>query len=465
MKTLLRNGTVITMNSQKEIHDSCDLFVENDRIVKIGVRLASGNVDRVLDCKGKVIIPGLVSAHSHFTGMFQRGLWDETSFEAWSSRSALTEGLFNPSSEEIYTIHSAACIELIRHGVTTALNMFTPRPHPVLERVESACQALIDTGIRGILALSLKDQSPDNEAIVPEAIAHDSWVRFATEAAERVARLNPRLAFMLAPSAPQRCSDRLLKHCSELSKELEVGVHTHLAETRGHVEVGRRLYGTPIVRHLERIGFLTSSLSVAHGIWLEDEELDLLKRYDVKLVHNPASNMKLASGAAQVKKWLHNGLTVGLGADSVNAGTVYSVFEQMRLSVLLPRVLWGPESWVFPEEAFEMGTLGGARAVLQDGTVGSIEEGKKADLAILSPSTSLIPMNNLIHQLVLCESGHSVESVFVDGKAVMLEGCLQTIDEEDILSKLSSLSPRIRKVQSTILEKKRKSPSRSPTGF
>ena len=146
------------------------------------------------------------------------------------------------------------------------------------------------------------------------------------------------------------------------------------------------LYGEPIVHHLEKIGFLGSALSVAHAIWLSDQEIDILKRHDVKIVHNPSSNMKLGSGVARVKQMVNMSLAIGLGADSVNAGTIYSIFEQMKLSVLLPRSLWGAEDWVLPSEAFMMATQGGARALLLDEIVGSIEEGKKADLAILSPS-------------------------------------------------------------------------------
>ncbi len=453
MRILLKSGTVVTMNSRREVLENADLLVENDRIARIspGGSSDARDTDEVIDCKGKIIIPGLVSAHSHLTGMFQRGLWDENSFEAWSSRSTAMENLFNPSAGDIHTIHSAACIELIHHGATTVLNMFTPRPNRVLEDVNSACQAFLDTGIRGILALSLKDQSPDNDAIAIEPMAPGSWVSLAREAAELVTRFNSRVTFVLAPSAPQRCSDQLLVSCKELADELRLGIHTHLAEAKRHAEVGRRLYGEPIVKHLEKLGFLSQSLSVAHSIWLEDEEIALLKKYNVKVVHNPASNMKLGSGVAQVKKMLNQGLAVGLGADSVNAGTIYSVFEQMKLSVLLPRSLWGSDNWILPAEAFYMGSLGGAKAVFLDGIIGSIEEGKKADLAILNPSVTLQPMNAVVDQLVLCENGESVESVFVDGKPVMLNRRLVTIDEEAILTKLSSLRPRIAEAHAGVL--------------
>ena len=429
------------------------MLIEDDRIVRIGPAgsLGERDTDGVLECKGKIIIPGLVSAHSHLTGMFQRGLWDENSFESWSRKSTATENLLNPTAEEICAIHSAACIELIRHGVTTVLNMFTPRPNLLFESVNSACQAFLETGIRGILALSLKDQSPDNEATAPEPTTPDSWIPLVREVAKRVSTLNSRVTFMLAPSAPQRCSDRLLISCRELAGELKVGIHTHLAETKRHADVGRRLYGEPMVKHLEKIGFLSSRLSVAHSIWLDDEEIDLLKRYGVKIVHNPASNMKLGSGAAWVRKMLDKGLVVGLGADSVNAGTVYSVFEQMKLSVLLPRSVWGPENWILPDEAFEMGIKGGAKAVLLDGIIGSIEGGKKADLVILNPSTSLLPLNDLMNQLALCENGESVESVLIDGKPVMLTKSLTTIDEKAILTKLSALRPKIAKAQAAVL--------------
>jgi cytosine/adenosine deaminase-related metal-dependent hydrolase len=153
--------------------------------------------------------------------------------------------------------------------------------------------------------------------------------------------------------------------------------------------------------------------------------------------------MKLGSGVAKVKKMLRRGMTVGLGADSVNAGTVYSVFEQMKLSVLLPRAVWDAEAWVSAAEAFEMGCLGGAKAMLLGDEVGSIEEGKRADLIILKPSTVLLPANDLIAQLALCESGDSVETVFVDGERVMSDKRLSKIDEDALLGELLSLRPRI----------------------
>ena len=454
MRTLLKDGTIISMNSSKEILDGADLLIEGDRIERIfrGEASHEKDADRVLDCEGKIIIPGLVSAHSHLTGMFQRGLWDESSFESWSRKSTATEKFFNPSAEDIYVIHSAACMEFIRHGVTTVLNMFTAPLNDPLECVNSACQAFLDTGIRGILALSLRDQSPDNAGIVPDMMALDSWMTFAREAARLVSRMGPRVLFMLAPSAPQRCSDRLLTSCRVLAEELKVGIHTHLAETRRHAETGRELYGEPIVNHLEKIGFLGPTLSGAHAIWLEDQEIDILKRHDVKIVHNPSSNMKLGSGVARLRKMLDKGLAVGLGADSVNAGTIYSVFEQMKLSVLLPRSLWGPADWVRPSEAFAMGTQGGARAVLLDGILGSIEEGKKADLAILNPSISLLPVNDLMDELALCENGGSVESVFIDGKPVMLGKKITGTDEEAILAKFSSMESRIARAKSNVLQ-------------
>jgi 5-methylthioadenosine/S-adenosylhomocysteine deaminase len=329
--------------------------------------------------------------------------------------------------------------------------MFSAYPSGALDKVEAACKALLNTGMRGIMAYSFRDQSPDNKGVTLTSTNAEDIIVTALTCAERVTSLSSRLAFMLAPSAPQRCSDRLLVLSGKLAQELGVGVHTHLAETKRHAETGRAIYGEPIVKHLERIGFLNSCLSVAHSIWLEDEEISLLRKYDVKIVHNPASNMKLGSGIARVKEMIRSGLCVGLGTDSANAGTIYSIFEQMKLAVLMPRCVWAPENWVLPDEAFEMATLGGARALLLDQVIGSIEEGKKADLVILNPSSSLLPMNNLVSQLVFAENGDSVETVLVDGKPLMLERHIQTIDEEEILAKASLLQLRIRDAQAAVL--------------
>jgi len=457
VRTVLRHATIVTMNPSREIKEEHDLLIENDRIAKIapGITSDHADIDTTLECRGKIIIPGLISAHSHLTGMFQRGLWDENTFEEWFSNSNAVEKRLNFSPEDIYTIHCAGCIEFIRHGVTTVLNMFTVSPGSKLEKVASSCNAILDSGLRGILAVSL---TPNDNANVFEPANPASLLDFARGAAKHVAGLNSRLGFMLAPSAPQRCSDQFLISCGKLAADFDLGMHTHLAETKLHAETARSIYGEPMVTHLKRIGFLNSKLAMAHCIWLEDEEIDLLAENDVKVVHNPACNMKLGDGVPQVKKMLQKGISVGLGSDSVNAGTVYSVFEQMKLAVLLPRVTWDRENWLLPADAFEMGCLGGAKVVLQDERLGSIEEGKKADLVILNPSTSLSPMNNLISQLVLCENGNSVETVFVDGRAVMLEKQIQTVDEAKIIAQLSSFCTSISEAYKDVLEKKATKP-------
>jgi 5-methylthioadenosine/S-adenosylhomocysteine deaminase len=451
MKTLLRNATVVTMNSQKEIFENCDLLLNNDRIERIlrQSSRAKNRVDQDLNCTGKVVIPGLVSAHSHLTGIFQRGLWDETSFAEWQTKSNATEELVNLSAEEIYSLHAASCIEFLRNGVTTALNMFTMRPPLNASKLDAARRAFLDTGMRGVLAIMLKDRSPDGEPL--SATANDSWIERVKEIAKQLGDIGSSVSFMLAPSGPQLCSDQVLISCRDLAEELNIGIHTHVAETKQQAAFGRRLYGQSIVKHLEKIGLLNSRLSIAHANWLDEDDMDLLIKHEVKVVHNPSANTKLGTGFLKVKRMLNNGLSLGLGADSVNAGTVYSIFEQMKLCVLVPRVLWNPENWVLPEQAFAMGTIGGAKALLLDDLIGSIEEGKKADLVILNPGTSLLPRNNIISQLALSENGKSVETVFVDGKQVMLEGHLQTVQEKDILPTLSALAPRIEAARERVL--------------
>jgi len=451
MKTLLRNATAVTMNPQKEILENCDLLLNDDRIERVLPRSSRAGIqaDQDLNCTGKIVIPGLVSAHSHLTGIFQRGLWDETSFAAWQTKSNATEELLNLSAEEIYALHAASCIEFLRNGVTTALNMFTVRPPLNTAKLDAACRAFLDTGMRGVLAVMLKDRSPDGEPL--SATANDSWIERVKEIAKQLGDIGSSVSFMLAPSGPQLCSDQVLISCRDLAEELNIGIHTHVAETKQQADLGRRLYGQSIVKHLEKIGLLNSRLSIAHANWLDEDDMDLLIKHEVRVVHNPSANAKLGTGFLKVKKMLNNGVSVGLGADSVNAGTVYSIFEQMKLCVLVPRVLWDPENWVLPEQAFAMGTIGGAKALLLDDLIGSIEEGKKADLVILNPGTSLLPRNNIVSQLALSENGKSVETVFVDGKQVILEGHLQTVQEKDILPKLSALAPRIEAARQRVL--------------
>ena len=453
MKTLFKGGTIVTMNRRREILDNASLLVDGDRITEVFQGQATDHKpDRIIDCREKIIIPGLISAHTHLTGLFQRGLWDEPSFESWSRKSAATEKLLEFTPGDMRLIHSAACIELIRHGVTTVLNMFTAPSRNTQDFIKAACQAFVETGIRGILALALKDQAPDNSAAIQDRQSAEAWTERAREACRNVTTFGTRVGFALAPSAPQRCSDRLLIACRDLAEELDVGIHTHLAETKNHAQAGRELYGKPMVHHLASLGFLSPRLSVAHAIWIDDEEIDLLKRYDVGVVHNPASNMKMGSGVARVKKMLGRNLAVGLGADSVNAATTYSIFEQMKLAVLLPRTHWEAEDWVTPSDAFAMGTAGSAAALRLDAMAGSIEEGKEADLTILNPSIALTPGNALVDELALCENGNSVESVFVGGNAVLLEGKIAGVDESAIRASLSAMEPKIARAKKLVVQ-------------
>jgi 5-methylthioadenosine/S-adenosylhomocysteine deaminase len=455
MALILKGGTVVTMNRGREVLSDYDLLLDGETLVKIAPTgsITKGHDTEELSCHGKIILPGLVSAHSHLSGLAQRGLWQEKSFESWSAKTFALDNHVDFSTDEIYLIHCAACIEFVRHGVTTVLDMFTAHRSNALDKVDAACKAIIDTGLRGVLAYSFRDQSPDNREVVATSISTQSVFATTRQVAEGVHGRDARLGFMLAPSAPQRCSDELLRSTEGLAQELGIGVHTHLAEAKNHAEVGKAIYGEPIVKHLERLGWLNANLSVAHAVWLDDEEISLLAKYDVKVVHNPAANLRLGSGMARVKQMIRSGVSVGLGCDSVNAGTNYSVFEQMKLATLMPRSLWPAEEWLVPDETLEMATLGGARALLLDRIIGSIEEGKKADLVILNPSSSpsLLPLNNIVDQLVLAESGASVETVFVDGKAVMLNGRIKTIDEERVKAKVSSLQPRIGKAHAAVM--------------
>ena len=305
MKTLLRNATVVTMNSQKEIFENCDLLLNDDRIEKI---LPHGSNERVradhdLSCTGKIIIPGLVSAHSHLTGIFQRGLWDETSFAEWQTKSNATEELVNLSAEEIYSLHAASCIEFLRNGVTTALNMFTVRPPLNAAKLDAARRAFLDIGMRGVLAVMLKDRSPDGEPL--SATANDSWVERVKEIAKQLGDIGSSVSFMLAPSGPQLCSDQVLISCRNLAEELNIGIHTHVAETKQQAAFGRRLYGQSIVKHLEKIGLLNSRLSIAHANWLDEDDMDLLIKHEVKVVHNPSANTKLGTGFLKVNGLFH----------------------------------------------------------------------------------------------------------------------------------------------------------------
>jgi len=251
------------------------------------------------------------------------------------------------------------------------------------------------------------------------------------------------------------CSDALLREVVQFAEQYDLGIHTHLLETRLQAWTAQKIYRQTICAHLAQIGFLSSRLSTAHSIWLDEREMDLLAASGASVVHNPASNLKLGSGVAPVAKLKARGVNVALGTDGGDTSDSYSIFEQMRLAAFLSRIAAeDPENWITALDALKMGTVNGAQAVpAWRGKIGKIKPGYRADLVLLKPSLRLRPLRDIVHQLVFCEGGQSVDTVLVDGKVVVEGGRLTGIDEEALIRRVEPISKKMHRLYGLVKKK------------
>jgi cytosine/adenosine deaminase-related metal-dependent hydrolase len=454
MTILLDNATLATMDRKTRVLEAQKLIIQNGVIVEFGEQVKTGAyaIDETFNCSGKIVIPGLVNTHAHLTEVLQRSFRDNVRKELWLHFRQMTEDAVKPGPEEIEAAAELACAEMLKNGITAVLDHFSIRSGLTAANMRAVLTAFEKTGIRGILAPSLRDQdflalmgvrSYSRKATKgPSAVPMWEEILSVLEHVRKGSRI---FGLMLGPSSPQNCSDALLRKIIEMAERYDLGVHTHLLESRierwGAWKLGRE----GLVERLGRLGLLSSRLSAAHCIWLDNREIDLLASSGTSVVHNPASNLKLGSGIAPVVRLKKRGVNIALGTDGGDTSDTYSIFEQMKLAAFLSRLdTENPRDWVTAPDALSMGTLNGANAIpMWRGKIGQIKAGYSADLVILKPQLGIRPLNNIAHQLVFCHGGLSVDTVIVDGKVVVREGHLTQVNEEELIQKIEPISQKM----------------------
>ena len=245
------------------------------------------------------------------------------------------------------------------------------------------------------------------------------------------------------PSAVQRCSDELLQGAADIARKRKLPMHIHLAETKAQAVMGRRLYGTSLLQHLASLGVLGPNLSLAHSIWIEPADIELLAKSGATPVHNPASNLRIGSGLAPVRDFLSAGVHVALGTDGAASNDGQNMFDALRLVALIHNQAGTDfNHWVMPSQALAMATRNGARAFGLD--AGVLAPGKLADLVLLRRDTpAFTPLNDVMSQLVFCENGSSVDTVIVNGEVVVEDGRLKKLDEKEVLTLATKARERL----------------------
>jgi len=446
-RILIQGATVVTLNAADEILTPGDVVVDGDRLAYVGPPDAARRAERydqVIDGARLVAIPGLVNAHTHTYAALFGGASEQLPLDLWRVR--MRAPVQRLSAEQVHVGTLFACAQMLRTGTTTCLDHYFANPALPYSGMADEVRAMEEVGIRAAVAYSLADLPwEDTLPLDADELARvrdtANWVT-AQETAQTLDAYegflaefrgrHPRITCLVGPSAVHRLSDGLFRGCRRLADQYGIGLHLHVGEAKAHAIQCRRRFGTTLIGRLEQLDVLRDDVSMAHCVWLTDPELDAIARAGATVVHNPASNLKLGSGVARVRTMLERGVRVALGTDSPASNDNLNMWESLRWAGLLHtsnQVDY--RDWPSARQVLRMGTVASAHACGLADQVGSLEAGKRADLVLLSrDSYHLAADNNLPVQLVYCENGASIDSVYVDGQLVVHGGKLLTIDED-----------------------------------
>ena len=406
-----------------------------------------------VDCSRFLVVPGMVNAHNHSNENWFRGMWDNLPLEPWMLFSYPALAAPAQSPEEIYLRTLFGALEQLRSGATCVVDFLYELDGFTLDSLGAVVRGYRDTGLRALIALGIGDRAYHETVILEEGLvprelisrleaerppSWEEWERFVREAVSRFHRPDEGISIAIGPSGPQRCSDEMLAGCAALAEELDLVVHIHVLETRMQAVSGRRMYGKTLVDHMDAIGFLSPRVVFAHGIWLTPGDITLVRERGVTVAHNPASNLKLGSGLAAVPLLLASGVNVALGTDGMSSNDGLDMFASLKLAALLHK-LWGIdyERWLGAREAWQLATLGGARAAGDAEGLGRIEPGRRADLVLLDLESHVFtPLNDPLRQLALGSATLAVDSVLVGGRWIVRGGRVVSVDEAEILARV-----------------------------
>jgi len=426
---LIKNVTVVTMDDQHRVLPDSDLLVEEPTISEI---CASGQARpaggcQIIDATGMVAIPGLINAHTHCAMTLLRGYADDMPLMPWLKQ-RIWPFEMKLREDDVYWGTLLGIAEMIRGGVTCFNDMY--------HYFEAAARAVVDSGMRAVVSGVLLGFLPNADELLDVAIA------FAKDWKEKG---DGRLVTMLGPHAPYTVADKFLARVVEGAECAQVGVHIHVSETRGEVNDSIRDHGKTPVARLADLGLLDlRPVLAAHCVHLTDDDIAILAGKRVGISHCPGSNMKLSSGVAPVPELLGAGAVVGLGTDGPASNNNLDMLEEVRLAALLHKLEGKDPTLVPAYQALEMATRGSARALGIDDRVGQIAPGMRADIALLDfQQPHLFPRHDVVSHLVYAARAGDVRTVFINGRPVMRDGKLVSLDEQEVYRQVAERLERL----------------------
>ncbi len=432
-RTLLKGGTLVTMNGQRHVGVG-DLLIEGDRIVALGPK-GKKRVDEVIDVTGQLVIPGLIQTHVHLCQTLFRGRADDLELLDWlQQRIWPFEAAHTADSLRISALLGGA--ELLRSGTTTILDMGT------VHHTDSIFEACRKLGLRAFIGKAMMDAGQGVPAGLKEK-TEDSLAQCRALIARWHGQDNGRLRYAYAPRFVLSCSEALLKAVVKDARAQGLLMHTHASENVAEIDVVEKKCGATNIAYLHALGMSGRDTVLAHCVWATSTEQRILADSGTHVAHCPSSNLKLASGLARVPELLGMGINVTLGADGAPCNNTLDAFMEMRLAGIIHKPKYGPTAMP-AATVFEMATLRGARALGIEDQVGSLEEGKKADVVVVDPrQLHVSPASDPYSQLVYSLSGRDVRHVFVDGQQRVKNGKVAGINTTRLLAQAQTQAERI----------------------
>jgi 5-methylthioadenosine/S-adenosylhomocysteine deaminase len=437
MAMLIKDATIITLDDANRVFKG-SVAIDGGRIMAVEPSAtASFNIafDDVIDGRGCALLPGFVQTHIHLCQTLFRGAADDLELIDWlKQRVWPMEAAHTP--ESVYASARLGIAELIKGGTTCALTMET------VNHTDSVFRAVEESGFRATVGKCMMDQSDD----APEALIEETEESIA-ESLNLLewwnGRAEGRIRCCFAPRFALSCTRELLERVAHLSRELGVMVHTHASENRDEIAMVERTTGKRNIEYLRDVGLTAPHVVLAHCVHLDDAEIEILRSTGAHVAHCPSSNLKLASGIARVAEMLDRGVSVSLGADGAPCNNRLDMFTEMRTAALLQKVLRGSRA-VPALTALRMATTGGARALGLADQIGSIEVGKRADLQLVKlDRLHATPQPDPISTIVYAAEAGDVEAVIIDGRIVMRDGELLTLNEQDVIAQAQDQSQRL----------------------
>ena len=455
--SLIRGGRVLV--GSELVH--ANILVERDRIVAVGATVTAPATAREIDATGRLVVPGLMNAHTHAASHLARGRAGNWTLEDLLVHAPANYGFRSP--EDDYLSAALGAIEMLKTGCTAAYDLYMAIPAITSEGMEAVVRAYSDAGMRAVVAPAvadivfyrtvpgLLDLLPDDLRGVVEAM-QPAPTKGLLELTEQVIRrwhgaADGRVHTAVAPTIPNQATDEFLAGCARLAREYGVGVHTHLAESKVQVIESQRRWGKTIVERLADHGLLDARFVGAHAIWLTGDDIRRLGDAGAAVAHNPGSNLRLGCGIAPVREMLDAGLAVGLGTDGSVCADNQNLFEALRIASVVSTIRFphATERWLDAATVWRLVTAGSARVLGVAGDLGAIAPGRKADLVLLrADSVFLRPLADPLNALVYAETGASVETVLVDGRVVLENGRVTTLDETRIYARVQEAADRQR---------------------